>query len=206
MEDNLTKVFSTSTKDGRLAYATQARLTGAQYAFELRFEAALPGTNCYSLRVDASWGAMPANSHDYFRKTASGWIDFWTRSFKRDNPVEAGEGSAAQYARIRDEALQAEARLDSAAAIQQAILAGMKRGATFSTAHKEGGTLLKWSDGGFVRSDYGDDPDFKKFADEAEFLTFLRQFYDAETSHAVYPDKVSDFNAWKLIWRKLRSR
>ena len=206
MEDNLTKVFSTSTQDGRLAYSTQAKINGAQYTFDLRFEAALPQTNCYSLRIDASWSALPANSHDYFRKSAGGWIDFWTRSFKRDKTVEAGEGSPERYAQLREEALQAEARLDSVPAIQQVIVAGMKRGATFSTAHKEGGTILKWSDGRFVRSDYGDCPDLKKFSDETEFLKFLQQFYDWETSSAVYPNKVTDIEAWKLILHKMSTR
>jgi hypothetical protein len=206
MEDNITKVFSTSTKDGRLAYSTQARITGAQYTFDLRFEAALPQVNGYSLRIDASWRAMPANSHDYFRKTVGNWIDFWTRSFKRDEPVQAGEGSVELYTKLCDEALQVEARLGSVPAIQQAIVAGMKRGATFSTAHKEGGTILKWSDGGFISSDYGEYTDLKKFADETEFLKFLRQFYDSETSRAVYPDKVPEIDAWKVILRKLNTR
>jgi hypothetical protein len=206
MEDNITKVFSTSTKDGRLAYSTQARITGAQYAFDLRFEAALPETNGYSLRTDASWSAMPASSHDYFRKTVGNWIDFWTRGFKHDEPVETSAGSAERYARLCDEALQAEARLGSVPAIQQAIVAGMKRGATFSTAHKEGGTILKWLDGCFICSDYGESSDLKKFADEREFLTFLRQFYDSEVSRAAYPDKVPELDAWKLILRKLNIR
>jgi len=206
MEDNITKVFSASPKDGRLAYSTQAKINGALYTFDLRFEAALPQTNCYSLRIDASWSAMPANSHDYFRKTAGSWIDFWTRSFKQGKPVEAGEGSAERYAKLCDEALQAEARLGSVPAIQQTIVAVMKRGATFSTAHKEGGTILKWSDGCFIRSDYGDDPDFKKFADETEFLKSLRLFYDSEISRASYPDKVPDIDAWKLILRKMNLR
>ena len=40
---------------------------------------------------------------------------------------------------------------------------------------------------------------------EAEFLEALRKFYDWETSRNVYPEKVSDFVAWKLILRLLRS-
>jgi hypothetical protein len=203
LENDIVKVFSASIVGGRLVYSTQAKLKGAQYEFELSYEAALPQTNCYSLRVDESWSAMPANSHDYFRKTADGWIQFWTRDFKLTEPVAAGEGSAERYVKIRDEALQAEARLESVPVIQQAIVAAMKHGATFSTAHKEGGTILKWSDGQFIRSDYGDDPSLKKFADKTDFLAALRQFYDWETSSAVYPDKVSDFDAWKLILRKL---
>lgn len=206
LEHDIVKVFSTSTPGGRLVYSTQAKINGAQYQFKLGYEAALPETNGYSLRVEESWSAMPANSHDYFRKSADGWIQFWTRNFKLGEPVAAGEGSAEQYAKIRDEALEAEARLESVPVIQQTIVAAMKRGATFSTAHKEGGTILKWVDGQFIRSDYGEDPDLKKFADETEFLEALHQFYDSETSRAVYPDKVSDLDAWKLILRKLASK
>jgi hypothetical protein len=206
LEHDLVKVFSPSTQDGRLAYSTQMKITGAQYQFELRFEAALLLTNCYSLRVDQAWGTSPANTHDYFRNSGDGWIKFWTRNFKLTEPVEPGEGSADRYAKIRDAALQAEAQLDSVPVIQQTIVAGMKRGATFCTAHKEGGSIFKWLDGQFIRSDYGDDPALTKFATETEFLKALHQFYDFETSRAVYPNKVSDFDAWKLILRQLYTK
>ena len=96
--------------------------------------------------------------------------------------------------------------MDSVSSIQQIIVERMKRGATFSTAHKEGGTILKWLDGRFIRSDYGENPDLIKFADETEFLKALRQFYDWDTSKALYPSKASDFDAWKLILRKLSSK
>ena len=206
LESDIMKVFSTTAKDGKLAYVTEAKINGAPYQFELRFEAALSKKNAYSLRVDASWGEMPAMHHEYFSKTTDSWIKFWTRDFKRSEPAAAGEGSAERYATVRDEALRAEAQLNSVSAIQQVIVTAMKQGATFSTAHKEGGTILKWAEGRFLRSDYGDDPDLKKFADETEFLKALRQFYDWQTSSAVHPNKVSDIDAWKLILRKLSSR
>jgi hypothetical protein len=206
LESDLMKVFSTSTKDGKLTYSTEAKINGPPYQFELRYEAALPKTNVYSLRVDASWGAMPAMHHDYFSKSADSWIKFWTRNFKRSEPAAAGEGSAERYAKVRDDALQAEAQLNPVSSIQQVIVAGMKRGATFSTSHKEGGTIIKWTEGRFIRSDYGDYPDLIKFADEAEFLKALRQFYDWETSSAVHPNKASDLDVWKLILRKLSSK
>ena len=44
----------------------------------------------------------------------------------------------------------------------------------------------------------------KNFDDEAAFLTFLREFYDWETSKGFYPDKAPEFEAWKLILRLLR--
>jgi len=39
---------------------------------------------------------------------------------------------------------------------------------------------------------------------DAEFLEALRRFYDWETSVNVYPEKVTDLVAWKLILRLLR--
>ncbi|MEI9863519.1 MAG: hypothetical protein WDN00_02985 [Limisphaerales bacterium] len=81
----------------------------------------------------------------------------------------------------------------------------MKQGASFATAHKEGGTNIRWLNGIFVRADYGESEDRKEFYSESDFLTALRKFYDWETSTNVYPDKVSDFEAWKLILRLLRT-
>jgi len=42
------------------------------------------------------------------------------------------------------------------------------------------------------------------FSSEAEFLEALRKFYDWETSKNVYPEKVSEFVAWRLMLRLLR--
>ena len=81
----------------------------------------------------------------------------------------------------------------------------MKAGGRFSTSHKEGGTNISWNGEQFVRSDHGDHPDHRTFASEAEFLQGLRMFYDWETSANVYPEKVSDLVAWKLILRLLRT-
>jgi hypothetical protein len=47
-------------------------------------------------------------------------------------------------------------------------------------------------------------PDHITYATEAEFLDALRKFYDWETSKNVYPEKVSDLVAWKLILRLMR--
>ncbi len=79
----------------------------------------------------------------------------------------------------------------------------MKRGARFTTSHKEGGANICWANGRFVRSDYGDNPAHQAFSSEADFLEALRQFYDWETSKNLYPNKASDFVAWKLILRLL---
>jgi hypothetical protein len=79
----------------------------------------------------------------------------------------------------------------------------MRQGATFSTAHKEGGTVISFRGGRFISADYGESEAVKTFGDEASFLVFLRQFYDWDTSSNVYPNKVSEFDAWKLMLRLL---
>lgn len=204
LERTFMTLFAADLKDGHLTLTAQAMVAGARYDLELRFEAALPLVNCYSLRVETSWAKSAATQHDYYRKTAGSWFSFWTRDFMPANPPNADAGSAERYHEICVASLNAEVQLDTVAAVQQAIVAAMKRGAVFTTSHKEGGTNIRWIDGRFMRSDYGEYPASQIFSDETEFLKALRQFYDWETSKNVYPNKVSDFEAWKLILRLLR--
>ena len=42
------------------------------------------------------------------------------------------------------------------------------------------------------------------YATEADFLDALRKFYDWETSQNVYPEKVTELVAWKLMLRLMR--
>lgn len=190
---------------GKLVCRANAKVNGARYSFLLRYEAALPRTHCYSLRVEASWAELPTEHHEHFRQSSGSWFDLWTRDFRRASPPSADDGSAERYGAACVAALNAEAGLDSSEAIQHAIVAAMKRGASFSTAHKEGGTDIRWRDGRFVRSDYGESEERQEFASEAKFLTFLRQFYHWETSRNAYPDTVPDTDAWKLILRLLQT-
>lgn len=206
LERDLMTLFAAAMKDDRLTMTAKGTVVGAQYDFELRFEAAMVLKNCYSLRIETSWAEHAATHHDYYRKTADSWFSFWTRDFMPANAPRADAGSSARYQKICAASLNAEAHLDSVSALQQTILAEMKRGASFATSHKEGGTNIYWKNGGFARTDYGDYPDHKNFQSDEEFLKFLRQFYDWETSQNIHPRKVSDFEAWKLILRLLRTK
>jgi len=206
LERELMTLFTAAMDDGKLRLLAEGEVNGARHRFELRFEAALFRKNCYSLRVEVSWAGQPAAHRDYFRKTTDSWFGLWTRDLMAANPPGEGEGSADRYRRLSEAALQAEAQLDSVGAIQQAIVAGIKRGGSYSTAHKEGGTNIFWRDGVFVRSDYGDYPDHKQFADEAEFLKMLRQFCQWDVTRNAGKRQFSDFDTWKLILRLLRPR
>lgn len=205
LERWLMTLFVPSMRNERLTLTTTAHVVGARYDFELRFEAALPNTNCYSLRVEASWANAPATHHDYYRKTVDSWFGLWTRDLQPADPPAANAGPDARYQAIATAALNAEAHLDTVPALQANIIAAMKKGARFSTSHKEGGTNISWNGQHFVRSDYGDDPNTVVYASEPEFLEALRKFYDWETSKNVHPEKVPELVAWRLLLRLLRT-
>jgi hypothetical protein len=204
LERSLMALFTVSMVEGRLVMTTKAMIVGSPYDFEFRFEASMFLVNCYSLRVETSWANAAATNHDYCRKTAAGWFSHWTRDFTPCNPLSPDEGSSVRYEKICAASLNAEAHLDTVPVIQQTILAEMKRGMSFAMSHKEGGSSIYWRNGTFAKTDYGDYPGHRNFSSDEEFLKFLRQFYDWETSKNAYPEKVSEFAAWKLILRLLR--
>ncbi|MBP6392180.1 MAG: hypothetical protein KA175_15895 [Flavobacteriales bacterium] len=204
LERDLMSLFAATMQNDRLVLTASAKVVGAQYQFELRFEAAMPHTNCYSLHVGTSWADSAATHHDYYRKTANSWFGLWTRDLMPAEPPAADAGAPEQYQAICAAALNAEAHLDTVPALQQTIVAAMKRGARFTTSNKEGDTNMSWNGSRFVRIDQGDYPDTVVFPSEVEFLEALRKFYDWETSKNVYPEKVSDLVAWKLMLRLMR--
>ena len=204
LERRLRTPFTTELENGRLCMRGTTKMVGVPYFLELRFEATMGEKNHYSLRVEASWAELPATHHDYYRKNFESWFGYWTSEFTPARPPAANEGSEARYRMLCEAALRAEAHLDSIPAIQEAIVAALKAGRSFSTSHKEGGTNLTWRGGRFVRSDYGYNPTETTYPSEPEFLEFLRRFYDWETSSSVYPEKVSELDAWRLILRFLR--
>ncbi len=206
LERELTTLFAPAMDQGKLTMLARANVIGTRYFFELRFEAALFFRNCYSLRVEASWAEQPLKNHDYCRKTFDSWFKLWTRDLMAANPPQPDAGSAERYRKLCDATLQAEAHLDSVAAIQQTIVAEMKHGGSFGTSHKEGGTNIYWRSGRFIRSDYGENPDQKEFTDEAEFLKMLHQFCHWDAARHAGPNKLSEFDTWKLILRQMRSK
>jgi len=205
LERDLMTLFTASMQHDRLIMTASAKVVGARYGFTLCFEAAMPNTHCYSLCVETSWADAAATHHDYYRHTADSWFSHWTRDLQPAAPAEVEEAPNERYQRICVAALNAEAHLDTVPALQQAIIAAMKRGGRFTTSSKEGDTNLRWSGDRFVRTDVGDYPGTVVYASEAEFLDMLRKYYDWETSKNMYPEKVSELVAWKLILRLLRS-
>ena len=193
------------TQEGaHLTFRADCKCNGVPFRVLFRLEAALLLTNCYLLQFEAGADNLSAGRPAGRGKYLDGWLDLWTRDFTQKPAPEPGEGSAERAQKLAEQALAAEAHLTTVAAVQQEILTALRGGATYSTAHKEGGTNISFWKGRFVCGDYGESDRMEKFSDEAAFLKFLRRFYDAETSRNVYPEKVSDFEAWMLMLRLLR--
>lgn len=194
--------FEPVMQEGRLEFHGVSKCNGLPCTFRLVFEAAGWATNEYTLHLQISWAHLPPEHHDYYRKTSVSWFDLWCRDLKPHAPLPAEPPTGTYQARV-EQALDAESHLTDISAIQQAILTALRSGASFSTAHKEGGTNIGHAQGRFFRRDYGESNAQETFAADASFLAFLRKFFDWETSRNVAPAKVSDETAWRLILRLL---
>lgn len=191
-------------EDARLTFRADCKCNGVPFRVLFRLEAALLLTNCYLLQFEAGADNLSAEQPAGRGKYLDGWLDLWTRDFNQKPAPEPGEGSVERAQKLAEQALAAEAHLTTVAAVQQEILAALRRGATYSTAHKEGGTTIRYQSDCFVSADYGESDRRDVYRDEAAFLKFLRRFYDTETSRNIYPEKVSEYEAWMLMLRLLR--
>lgn len=206
LERELMTLFQPVPEEAQLTLAAATKIHGVPLRVRIVFEAALAFTNCYRLQFAAAATELSPTPPTGPRKALDGWVDLWTREFKPAPAPAPRDGSAERYRELADRALTAEAHLQSVPAVQQEILNSLRAGASFSTAHKEGGTNIRFDRGRFVRADYGESARVDEYRDEAAFLDFLRKFYDGETSRNIYPEKASEFTAWKLMLRLLVPR
>ena len=204
LERDLMILFRNETTEPRLVLVGGLKQGGATYGLRLSFDAALFWTNCYTLRVGAALATAPPGSDDNFGKSAESWFSLWTRHYKADKPPEPDEGSPDRYRRLVEQSLSAETDLIDVHTVQQEILGRMRKGAKFFTAHKEGGTTISFNGSRFMKAEYGESEMVRHFANEAEFLDFLANFYDWETSRSIFPNKVPECDKWKLILRLLQ--
>lgn len=189
---------------GHLAFMGTFKVNGAKAQVFLEFMAALRQTNAYLLRISLTWADLPGEQHAYHRQAAEGWFDLWTRWITGAPAPGPNENIPDLYARLATQALDAEAPFSQTGAIHQQILSGLRAGSTFSTAHKEGGTVISWQNGRFIRADYGESRERVVFPDEAALFAFLRNLYHWETGRHCLPAEPSEVDRWTLILRQLR--
>lgn len=201
LENRLMSHLVPDTTGPRLVYRAKTGVVGAPYAVQMDFEAAFPKRNRYSIQVETSWAGSSPDNRDYYRKSSRGWFDLWTREFQNHSTFTTEAGREDLYSERRDAAMAAEAQLAAIEPIQRLILDRMAAGWRFSRSHKEGGTRIYQRVDRFIAADYGESNEIRDFRTEADFLRFLRQYFDWETSRSVAPNKVPDLLAWRLILR-----
>jgi hypothetical protein len=203
LERDMKTLFETKFENNKLFMRAKSTLVGAEYDFQVVFEAALPACNLYQLTMNVNWDDPTSKNFEYYCKTSNSWFELWTRELTPAEHPGPHEGSVQRYQLLCDDALNADQHLDSVAAVQAAIIAAMKQGTAFRTSHKEGGTHLAWNGNRFVRTDYGDNPSVQQFADETEFLNMLRQFYHWEVTSRFGGTQLSEIDMWRLILRRM---
>lgn len=203
MEREFGVLFEREMESGVLVYRAKGNVNGARYEFEMRFLGVEGKKYYYSVVSDASWGHQAKAHHEYYSKVSESWFEMWTRELKQ-GVMKGAEGESTNgYREACERAMVFETELDSVEAIQREVVARIKRGGRYSTSHKEGGTNIVWRGGAFVRSDYGDYPDHVTYKDEPEFLAKLRMFLQWEVARNSEGQKISEFEAWKLILRRM---
>jgi hypothetical protein len=195
--------FEPRVQEGGLEFEATSKCNGLPCRFRLVYVSAEEKSNFYVLHLQMSWSHMPAEYYDYYGKTAQSWFDLWSEGFDRGGVEEPPFLRGTEYEARVEEALSEAKRLAGVAEIQGEILAALRGGATFATAHKEGGTRIRFEGGRFLRIDYGESEARESFAADAEFLAFLRRFFDSETSRGAATEKFPEEIVWRLILRLL---
>jgi hypothetical protein len=181
-----------------------------QYHSELRFEAALPERNLYSLHVEATAPRQWFSEAD-FRRDAARAFEYWTRDLKTTaRPGFLDSASRDLYeervaATLERESQEANREEDEAPirAVQQAVLEELRKGKSFRTAHHEGGTRIYFDGRRFVKSTCGEEQSRQVFDSEDQILAFIRSFYDWESRRDAYPHRPPELEVWRFIRKEL---
>lgn len=188
-------------------FETHHTWAGLRFQLRLSFEAAFEKENAFTFAALTAASKLPQDLPALQRNAAS-WFSFWTRDWRAHPPIDGP--SPELYLARSIQWLADHNRLLDASDLQALILEAMRGGATFSTAHKEGGTNIYYRENMWVRSDYGDSDDYEIFHRPEDFLAALRRFYDHFVSRNTPPPHAPvqlapESTAWRLIYRHLRA-
>ena len=194
----------------RLGYSGSNRPPTLGHDVGLRFEAALPDGNWYRLSI-VSWVPKTWYTEAEFRAYAERGFQHWTQVLKASpEPGPLESASRALYdSRVR-EAVEEERLANQpedmapVRVIQQDVLAALRNGRSFRTAHHEGGTDLGFNGKNFFRSTYGVEESLVEFSSDDEMIDCLRQFYDWDSRKGTYPHRPPELEVWEFIRGQLR--
>ncbi|MDA4122001.1 MAG: hypothetical protein OK456_02330 [Thaumarchaeota archaeon] len=176
----------------------------------LSLEAALPKGNWYSLQL-AAWVPRTWYTEAEFRLNADRTFESWVHNLQTA-PSLGLLTSASQelYDQRVHQAADEEARLASqkedqapVTALKHEILAELRNGKSFRTAHHEGGTAIYFDGKTFVRSEYGETESLRVLGTEEETLDCIKELYDWESRKASFPHRPPDLEVWQFIQRQM---
>jgi hypothetical protein len=202
LERTLRSLLNPIPGEARATFQTAYSWAGFQFQIRLVYEAAYPAEDAYTFHMNCEATSLPKDL-PALQRSASSWFSVWTREWKPAPTQIKTAPSADLYAARAAEWLQVLESLQDPQQLQAMILEAMRQGATFHTAHKEGGTVIRFVENRWYRSDYGESTGYESFHTPEAFLTSLRQFYDFETSRTFWPNKAPEPTAWRLIYRHL---
>ena len=176
----------------------------------LRFEAALPNGNWYSFNL-AAWVPRTWYTEAEFLRNADGAFEFWVRNLQTAPSLGLLDSASKElYDQRVVEAAEEEAKLANqkedpapVTAVKQEILAELRKGRSFRTAHHEGGTTIYFDGKTFVCSEYGESESLTALATEAEALNRVREMYDWESRKGSFPHRPPELEVWEFIRRQL---
>jgi len=195
---------------GKLTYSGSDNPPSIGRDVQLRFEAALPKGNWYSLHVSA-WVPRTWQTETEFRAEADKSFGYWTRNLQTAPTLGLlGDASQTLYDRLVQEALEKETKLAGEkedpvpiAALKHEILDELRKGKSFRTAHHEGGTTIYFDGKNFIHSEYGEQESFTVLATEDEALDRIRGLYDWESRKSSFPHPPPELEVWRFIQRQL---
>jgi hypothetical protein len=194
---------------------------------EIRFEAVLPRVpyilkpptelreyrNLFLLRVETS-APKKWHTEEELKASAAKTFDYWTLRLPcGSQTINWADASREFYEQQAKEAIDYELELagrvedpNPIIALQKTVLAALRDGKQFRTAHKEGGTILFFNGKNFVREEYGEDPSVTEFASDEQMIECIRRFYDWDSRKETYPHRPPEVEVWMYIQGQLWPR
>ncbi len=213
------------SSEGKLVYRGSSVVGVTRHTLELRFEAVLPRApyiikppdelrgyrNLFFLRAETS-APRKWETEDDVKAAAARAFEYWTLRLPCGSQlIDWADASRKFYEQQAKEAIDQElalaARIEDPkpiVALQKKVLAALRDGKSFRTAHKEGGTILFFNGKTFVKEEFGEEQSVTEFAADQEMLACIRQFYDWDSRKETYPHRPAELDVWKYILNQLR--
>ena len=197
-------------KTERLTYSGSDNPPSIGRDVRLRFEAALPKGNWYSLQVTA-WVPKTWNTEVEFHSYTDKAFERWTSNLQTAPTLGLLVGASQELytQRVNDatdeEARRASEKEDSVpiAALKHEILEDLRNGTSFRTSHHEGGTTIYFDGKAFVRSEYGEQTSSRVLPTDDETLACIEELYDWDSRKDTFPHSPPELEVWRFIQRQL---